>query len=303
MSRYRRHLYLREMGYTLWRLRAPGEEPETEVKAASPRALRETESLAAPQGRKSIGESLSAVAATQGYSPEKAELPANLEISAPRQKERADTIARMEWPELLEAVRECRACNLCRRRTRAVPGVGGQKAEWLFIGEGPGEEEDRRGEPFVGQAGKLLDAMLAAIGLERGENVYIANVVKCRPEGNRTPTQEEIALCRPFLLRQIALIQPRLLVLLGKTAVTGVLGLEGSLASLRQKTLRFDDIPVVATYHPAYLLRTLPDKAKAWKDLCLARRVFRENAAKNSDATTGSARHDFSEKFFPGQER
>ena len=160
-----------------------------------------------------------------------------------------------------------------------MPGVGDENASWLFIGEGPGAEEDARGEPFVGQAGKLLDAMLAAIDLKRGEDVYIANAVKCRPPGNRTPEADEVAVCFPYLQRQIELIQPKLIVLLGRVAVTSVLGQDGSLSSLRGKPLTYQagerEIPVLVTYHPAYLLRNLPDKSKAWEDLCRARALMR----------------------------
>ena len=191
---------------------------------------------------------------------------------------RAARLSRLDWPELVAEIKDCRACGLCERRTQAVPGVGDLNADWLFIGEGPGAEEAERGEPFVGQAGRLLDAMLAAINLARGENVYIANAVKCRPPNNRTPEAGEMALCRPFLTRQIALIQPRLIVLLGRAAVQSVLGGDASLASLRGKTLYYRadglEIPVLVTYHPAYLLRTLPDKAKAWEDLCRARALM-----------------------------
>ncbi len=188
-------------------------------------------------------------------------------------------VDRMDWEQLHRSIAECRACGLCAERKQAVPGVGDESAGWLFIGEGPGAEEDARGEPFVGQAGKLLDAMLAAIGLNRGKDVYIANAVKCRPPGNRTPEAAEIAACFPFLKRQITLLQPKLIVLLGRAAVSSVLGEDGSLASLRGKTLAFRDgdreIPVLVTYHPAYLLRNLPDKAKAWEDLCRARSLMR----------------------------
>jgi len=185
---------------------------------------------------------------------------------------RLSAIARMGWDELAGAVQECKACELCQHRHQAVLGVGDQQADWLFVGEGPGAEEDAKGEPFVGQAGKLLDAMLAAIGLKRGQNVYIANAVKCRPEGNRTPHADEMAACRPFLQRQIALLQPKLMILLGKAAVHSVLGEDKSLASMRQRLFQYGDIPVLVSYHPAYLLRNLPEKAKAWEDLCLARR-------------------------------
>ena len=197
-------------------------------------------------------------------------------VSAPK----ADQVELMGWESLRQTIFACRACKLCEERKQAVPGVGDENADWLFIGEGPGAEEDARGEPFVGQGGKLLDAMLNAIDLKRGENVYITNAVKCRPPGNATPETAEMAACFPYLKRQIALIQPKLIVLLGKTAVHAVLGEDGSLASLRGKPLSYRhgdrQIPVVVTYHPAYLLRTLPDKAKAWEDLCRARVLMRQ---------------------------
>jgi DNA polymerase len=200
--------------------------------------------------------------------------------------ERAQQIARLGWDELRLSIATCRACGLCAERKQTVPGVGDESADWLFIGEGPGAEEDARGEPFVGVAGKLLDSMLAAIELRRGESVYIANAVKCRPPGNRTPEAAEMAACAPYLKRQIALLQPRLIVLLGRAAVHAVLGEEGSLASLRGKPLAYRDgekqIPVIVTYHPAYLLRTLPDKAKAWEDLCRARALMRQMTAKQA---------------------
>jgi DNA polymerase len=176
----------------------------------------------------------------------------------------------MEWPVLKDAVRGCTACPLHAARKQAVFGVGDEKADWLFIGEGPGAEEDARGEPFVGQAGRLLDNMLASIGLKRGRNVYIANIVKCRPPGNRVPEAREAAQCEPFLLRQIELIGPRLIVALGKTAASNLLRTEAALGSLRGRLHDFRGTPVLVTYHPAYLLRNLPDKAKSWEDLCLA---------------------------------
>jgi uracil-DNA glycosylase family 4 len=178
------------------------------------------------------------------------------------------------WEELRIQVAECRACDLCKQRKQAVLGVGHPTAPWLFVGEGPGADEDELGEPFVGQAGKLLDSMLAAIGCARGRDVYIANVVKCRPPGNRTPTHEEADACAPFLDRQVELIGPKLIVALGKTAAARLLGTEASLASLRGKVHRYREIPVVVTYHPAYLLRSLPEKAKAWEDLLFARRAL-----------------------------
>jgi DNA polymerase len=189
---------------------------------------------------------------------------------------RAVAIAAMDWPQLADAVAGCRACRLCEQRKQAVLGVGDRAAGWLFVGEGPGAEEDERGEPFVGQAGKLLDNMLAAIGLGRGQDVYIANTVKCRPPGNRTPAPEEMAACFPYLERQIALIRPRLIVALGRPAAQALLGSEVKIAAARARLFAFREIPLIVTYHPAYLLRNLPDKAKAWEDLCFARRTMRQ---------------------------
>jgi DNA polymerase len=185
-------------------------------------------------------------------------------------------IESLGWEALKEAARACTACGLCRHRKQAVFGVGNPSAPWLFIGEGPGADEDEQGDPFVGQAGKLLDAMLAAIGIRRGREVYNANVVKCRPPGNRTPTAQEAAACAPFLDRQIDLIKPKLIVALGKSAAARLLATEASLASLRGRVHDYRGTPVVVTYHPAYLLRSLPEKAKAWEDLIFARRTLLE---------------------------
>jgi DNA polymerase len=189
--------------------------------------------------------------------------------------ERIERIAALEWSEFAADVAACTACGLCRTRGKPVPGVGDRHAQWLFVGEAPGAEEDAKGEPFVGQAGRLLDNMLAALGMRRGENVYIANVLKCRPPGNRTPTPLETESCRPYLDRQIALIRPGLIVALGKSAATTLLNVEASIASLRGRVHRYEGVPLVVTYHPAYLLRNLLDKAKAWEDLCLARTTMR----------------------------
>ncbi len=184
---------------------------------------------------------------------------------------RAAEILQMDWPSLRACVAECTACPLAPGRTQAVFGVGDEAADWLFVGEGPGAEEDQRGEPFVGQAGRLLDSMLAAIGLKRGTDVYIANVVKCRPPGNRNPEPLEAERCRPFLQRQVDLIRPKLIVALGKVPATNLLGRDATIGSLRGQLHEYRGIPLIVTYHPAYLLRTLPDKAKAWEDLCFAR--------------------------------
>lgn len=195
---------------------------------------------------------------------------------------RVDEIRRMDWSALEQAVAGCTACELCKTRKQAVFGVGNRHAHWMFVGEAPGAEEDARGEPFVGQAGRLLDNMLAAIGLSRqGEDhhaVYIGNVLKCRPPGNRNPEPAEVARCEPYLWRQIALIRPKLIVVMGRFAAQALLGTDATIASLRGRVHSIDvegsAIPVIVTYHPAYLLRNLADKAKSWADLCLAREVY-----------------------------
>ena len=184
----------------------------------------------------------------------------------------------LNWPELKQQVTGCAACKLRAGCTQTVFGVGDEKADWLFVGEGPGADEDVQGEPFVGQAGLLLDSMLAAIKLKRGKNVYIANIVKCRPPNNRTPAAEEIAQCLPYLHRQIELIQPKLIVALGKVASNALLGQEATLASFRNAQHDYHGIPVIVTYHPAYLLRSPTEKAKAWQDLCFAVKVMAQRA-------------------------
>lgn len=186
----------------------------------------------------------------------------------------------LDWAELEHRIADCTRCGLCAGRKHTVPGIGDRNARWLFVGEGPGRQEDLQGEPFVGPAGKLLDNMLRALALTRGQDTYIANVVKCRPVGaegrDRPPSADEIAACMPYLRRQIALIRPQVIVGLGKTAAIALLGAatESSLASLRGAPLAWEGIPLVITYHPAYLLRQPADKAKAWRDLCLAKQLL-----------------------------
>ncbi|WP_233830680.1 uracil-DNA glycosylase [Paraburkholderia sp. ZP32-5] len=177
----------------------------------------------------------------------------------------------LDWDALGERVAACQACRLCEKRTNTVFGVGDRDADWMLIGEAPGENEDRQGEPFVGQAGKLLDNMLHSLALARGTNVYIANVIKCRPPGNRNPQPDEVARCEPYLQRQVSLVKPKLIVALGRFAAQSLLKTEASISSLRGRVHTYEGVPVIVTYHPAYLLRSLPDKAKAWADLCLAR--------------------------------
>jgi len=174
------------------------------------------------------------------------------------------------WEELRARVASCTACGLHVKRNKTVFGTGDEQAGWLFVGEGPGADEDVQGEPFVGQAGRLLDNMLAAIGLRRGANVYIANIVKCRPPGNRNPEPGEAQACSAYLQRQIELIRPKLIVALGKVAAVNLLGREASIAALRGQVLEHRGVPLIVTYHPAYLLRTPNDKSKAWQDLRFA---------------------------------
>lgn len=190
---------------------------------------------------------------------------------------RAAHIATLDWPALREAVAACRACSLCESRRQTVFGAGAQRAHWMVVGEAPGEQEDRQGEPFVGPAGQLLDRMLAALGLSRdtagddpARQVYIANTLKCRPPGNRNPAADELAACEPFLLRQITLVQPRIILAMGRFAVQSLLRTNDAVGTLRGRVHRYQGVPLVVTYHPAYLLRNPSDKSRAWQDLCLA---------------------------------
>jgi len=243
-----RHDILRELGLLpLWRLRAVSAEV-AETRSVSTSSVRE------------------AIVRYDAVAPQSSREPP---------VDRVQHIAALEWPEFAADVAACTACGLCRTRNKAVPGVGDVHAQWLFVGEAPGAEEDARGEPFVGQAGRLLDNMLAALGMKRGKNVYIANVLKCRPPGNRTPSPLEVESCRPYLDRQIALIRPTVIVALGKSAATTLLNVDATIASLRGRVHRYQGVPLIVTYHPAYLLRNLPDKAKSWEDLCLARSTLR----------------------------
>jgi uracil-DNA glycosylase family 4 len=212
--------------------------------------------------------------------PEPAPSEVRVESTAPAAgATREASIGAMDWATLKQAVPACMACGLHAGRKQTVFGVGDERADWLLVGEAPGAEEDRLGEPFVGQAGRLLDAMLAALDLKRGKGVYIANVLKCRPPGNRNPEPGEVAQCTPFLLRQIALIEPRLIVAMGRFAAQTLLATDATIASLRGRVHRYAGVPLIVTYHPAYLLRNLPDKAKAWSDLVFARRTLAELAA------------------------
>ena len=189
-------------------------------------------------------------------------------------------VSEMGWDSLKAAVLGCEKCGLCKRRKQAVFGAGDMDADLFLAGEGPGRDEDRIGEPFVGRAGKLLDLMLAAVGLARGRGVYIANVVKCRPPENRNPTAGESGACMPYLDRQIALARPRLLVALGRIAAGRLLDSDQPVARLRQRLHDRAGLPLIVTYHPAYLLRNPADKRKAWEDLCFIRRVLKGGEAR-----------------------
>ena len=249
---------LEEMGLTpVWRLRSGGNPADT-AEASGPQPTPVEPAAALKSGVVITGASL----VTGHRSP----------VTAGG--DRRVAIMSMDWPALKSRVAGCTDCPLHQKRTKTVFGVGDENADWMFVGEGPGAEEDAKGEPFVGQAGRLLDNMLPAIGLRRGKGVYIANCVKCRPPGNRNPEPGEASQCEPFLHRQIELIRPKLIVALGKVAAANLLATDASVASMRGKVHRYRDTPLIVTYHPAYLLRNLPDKAKAWADLCFAARVM-----------------------------
>ena len=184
-------------------------------------------------------------------------------------------VATLDWPALRDAVAGCTACKLCEGRRQTVFGVGNERAHWMIVGEAPGEQEDRQGEPFVGKSGQLLDNMLRAIGLTRtdappSQQVYIANTIKCRPPGNRNPAPDELAKCEPFLVRQLQLVQPKIILAMGAFAVQSLLRSTEPVGRLRGRVHRYQGVPLIVTYHPAYLLRNPADKAKAWEDLCLA---------------------------------
>jgi DNA polymerase len=193
-------------------------------------------------------------------------------MQAPPVSQAAANAGALDWEGLAEAVRGCKRCGLHATRTQTVFGVGSRDAKLMIIGEAPGAEEDRQGEPFVGPAGQLLNAMLRAINFRR-EDVYIANILKCRPPNNRDPRPEEAATCTPYLNRQIELLRPRVMLAVGRIASQWLLQTELPIGRLRGQVSRYGDtgIPLVVTYHPAYLLRSPHDKAKAWQDLCLVR--------------------------------
>jgi DNA polymerase len=270
----RQQAMLREMGVTLWLPPAPAEAALPE--AATPEPVPAEAPVPSP-------------APAPAPPPVRMSRPAAVSAapnppSAPRPlAARPSGVAAMDWPALREAVAGCEACGLCRSRRNTVFGVGHQQAQWMIIGEAPGEQEDRQGEPFVGKAGQLLDNMLRAVGLTRAEagpeqQVYIANVLKCRPPLNRNPEPQEVAQCEPFLKRQVELVAPKLILAMGRFAVQSILQTGEPIGRLRGRVHAYHGVPVVVTYHPAYLLRNPADKARSWDDLCLAREVLRGGA-------------------------
>lgn len=255
----RQRAMLGAMGVTIW---AP---PGTETLDPPPLPPRTPTPQHAVTGR----------ATTQRATTQQAEPPKPSRMQAGDAEARGARIAALDWPALRAEVAQCTACRLCEGRTQTVFGVGHQQAHCMIVGEAPGEQEDRLGEPFVGAAGQLLDRMLLAIGLTRGDappaqQVYIANTLKCRPPRNRNPEPDELAQCSAFLMRQIALIQPRIIVAMGRFAVQSLLNSNEPIGKLRARVHAFADRPLVVTYHPAYLLRNPADKARSWADLCLA---------------------------------
>ncbi len=264
MDARRRNQYLEAIGVDLWVPRHGAHDGATATDTAT--------ATVAPVPRSS-GAVAPAVAAHGVLAAEPA---IALAAAAPPESLTPEQVA--QWDELRAEVAACTRCVLHSSRTQGVLGVGNRQADWLVIGEAPGAEEDRRGEPFVGRAGQLLDAMLKAIGLSRETNVYIANVLKSRPPGNRDPKPDEVAACLPYLMRQIALMQPRLILAVGRIAAQNLLRTDVPLGRLRGQVHHFGELntPLIVTYHPAYLLRSPGDKRKAWEDLKFARGVFRQ---------------------------
>ena len=283
----RQRAMLAEMGVRVW---APQEEPQvSEVPSAAT-------VTSAPTAASQVHPSTQTAAAKQTVtSPATPQVPARVAptVNAPVAHtpilvQRPEGIDQMDWPTLQHTVSQCQACSLCGTRHNTVFGVGAKaepaqapQVDWLIVGEAPGENEDLQGEPFVGQAGQLLDNILSAMGLSRqgegqGAGVYITNVLKCRPPGNRNPKPDEVAQCLPYLERQVALLQPKIILAMGRFAVQALLrdsvpDVETiPLGKLRGQVHSYQGVPVVVTYHPAYVLRNLPEKAKVWADVCLA---------------------------------
>ncbi|HLZ98367.1 MAG TPA: uracil-DNA glycosylase [Steroidobacteraceae bacterium] len=283
MSRALRKEYLAALGLETWTLRgdaaaaepveAPFSEPAQGVGASGAVEAAPAMTAAARGAGRRSDVSPREATTREATSREATPREAQLREAAPREATLRE--AAYDWPQLRERVAACTRCGLSATRTQTVFGVGNLRAEWLVVGEAPGAEEDRQGEPFVGRAGQLLNAMLRAIGLAR-EQVYIANVLKCRPPQNRDPVAAETVECLPFLDRQIALLKPKIMLVVGRIAAQNLLRTDAKLGALRQQvhTYGASGVPLIVTYHPAYLLRSPAEKRKAWEDLKFAREVF-----------------------------
>jgi DNA polymerase len=280
MNRARARRYLAELGIQVWERRSFPQHPAS---AASPGVAPVSSQLA--DGPRTPPVSLATMPEPKATSSAQRLAPTERQADGveqhtgplPAGEERADRIAQLDWDDLQREVSGCTACALHTSRTQTVFGVGDRQADWLIVGEAPGADEDRQGEPFVGRAGKLLDAMLFALGLRR-EQVFIANILKCRPPNNRDPAPEEIRCCWPFLDRQITLLAPRIILAIGRIAAQSLLQTEVPVGKLRGRVHRYQpgNIPLIVSYHPAYLLRSPREKRKSWEDLQLARRTLRE---------------------------
>ncbi|MFW9595092.1 MAG: uracil-DNA glycosylase [Macromonas sp.] len=280
----RHNAMLAEMGVPVWwhlpTTEAPATAPAPAIRGVAPylhdRAMGQSQTVPAPAPATGVRPPAPAVPMARAPAPVAIPLVPVSDVSG------------LDWPALQQAIAQCQACALGTQRRQAVPGMGDTQPDWLIVGEAPGEEEDRQGLPFVGRSGQLLDKMLRAMGLSRTQGVYIANVIKCRPPLNRNPEPQEVAQCSPYLLRQIALLRPKIVLTMGRFAAQAVLGQGGCYAAealhrlplgqlrgrIYQAQLGALNLPVVATYHPAYLLRSPAEKAKAWADLCLAMEVY-----------------------------
>jgi DNA polymerase len=287
----RQQLMLREMGLRLWSPAGtmlppdevgPGADAQVDVRPAAPAGASDSKGAGLPmqmtvppvpvsEASGNQPAQAGAASVTSRDSAPQIALPV-AEAGTPRT---AGAVSHMGWFELREAVAACRACSLCESRKQTVFGVGNEQAHWMIVGEAPGEQEDLRGEPFVGAAGRLLDRMLLALGLTRGsaepaQQVFIANTLKCRPPRNRNPEPDELLRCQPFLERQVELVQPKVILAMGRFAVQSLLQSTEPVGRLRGKVHQWRGRPLIVTYHPAYLLRNPADKARAWADLCLA---------------------------------
>ena len=270
----RQQAQLREMGLRLWQPASADAAVVPAPTAAMPAVLPVAET-AAPCVATPFSDPVAPPAARPAAARPPAAPVAPVSVTQAAGASASSAVAGLDWPALREAVAGCRACSLCDSRQQTVFGVGHLRAHLMVVGEAPGEQEDAQGEPFVGASGQLLDRMLAALGLTRAEappdrQVFIANTLKCRPPRNRNPSPAELAACQPFLARQVALVQPRVILAMGRFAVQSLLGSAAPLGQLRGQLHDWHGVPLVATYHPAYLLRQPADKARAWEDLCLA---------------------------------